>query len=319
MEQTSSKAPVIRGSEAVRYGYEKVYSSVLQLDPSLSFLIDYVRETRPPKRGEFQHLLPKARAGDTAARSRIIEMYTRDILCLSLSHSEQYGFPISDVFQSGFVLLIEAIDRFNPARLNEFHGFSSFLISRKLLYTCIQDLCSSRFPAKTLLTTLNAVQDICTREGFISLSADEFRTDLVAGLCRKLKISEELAEDLLHTLLQEDSLDEMFEESRKVEEDTGATPYPVSPEVVFKPVSDRCLRDSLDRSIQSVKKFPPRYKELLYIKFGLNDGTPRTLEEIAAARHRTRSSIGQLYTKAINRLRLSSKTAHLRDFLVDAP
>lgn len=66
MEQTSSKAPVIRGSEAVRYGYEKVYSSVLQLDPSLSFLIDYVRETRPPKRGEFQHLLPKARAGDTA-------------------------------------------------------------------------------------------------------------------------------------------------------------------------------------------------------------------------------------------------------------
>lgn len=319
MEQTSSKAPVIRGSEAVRYGYEKVYSSVLQLDPSLSFLIDYVRETRPPKRGEFQHLLPKARAGDTAARSRIIEMYTRDILCLSLSHSEQYGFPISDVFQSGFVLLIEAIDRFDPARLNEFHGFSSFLISRKLLYTCIQDLCSSRFPAKTLLTTLNAVQDICTREGFISLSADEFRTDLVAGLCRKLKISEELAEDLLHTLLQEDSLDEMFEESRKVEEDTGATPYPVSPEVVFKPVSDRCLRDSLDRSIQSVKKFPPRYKELLYIKFGLNDGTPRTLEEIAAARHRTRSSIGQLYTKAINRLRLSSKTAHLRDFLVDAP
>lgn len=319
MEQTSSKAPVIRGSEAVRYGYEKVYSSVLQLDPSLSFLIDYVRETRPPKRGEFQHLLPKARAGDTAARSRIIEMYTRDILRLSLSHSEQYGFPISDVFQSGFVLLIEAIDRFDPARLNEFHGFSSFLISRKLLYTCIQDLCSSRFPAKTLLTTLNAVQDICTREGFISLSADEFRTDLVAGLCRKLKISEELAEDLLHTLLQEDSLDEMFEESRKVEEDTGATPYPVSPEVVFKPVSDRCLRDSLDRSIQSVKKFPPRYKELLYIKFGLNDGTPRTLEEIAAARHRTRSSIGQLYTKAINRLRLSSKTAHLRDFLVDAP
>lgn len=319
MEQTSSKAPVIRGSEAVRYGYERVYSSVLQLDPSLSFLIDYVRETRPPKRGEFQHLLPKARAGDTAARSRIIEMYTRDILRLSLSHSEQYGFPISDVFQSGFVLLIEAIDRFDPARLNEFHGFSSFLISRKLLYTCIQDLCSSRFPAKTLLTTLNAVQDICTREGFISLSADEFRTDLVAGLCRKLKISEELAEDLLHTLLQEDSLDEMFEESRRVEEDTGATPYPVSPEVVFKPVSDRCLRDSLDRSIQSVKKFPPRYKELLYIKFGLNDGTPRTLEEIAAARHRTRSSIGQLYTKAINRLRLSSKTAHLRDFLVDAP
>lgn len=319
MEQTSSKAPVIRGSEAVRYGYEKVYSSILQLDPSLSFLIDYVRETRPPKRGEFQHLLPKARAGDTAARSRIIEMYTRDILCLSLSHSEQYGFPISDVFQSGFVLLIEAIDRFDPARLNEFHGFSSFLISRKLLYTCIQDLCSSRFPAKTLLTTLNAVQDICTREGFISLSADEFRTDLVAGLCRKLKISEERAEVLLHALLQEDSLDEMFEESRKVEEDTGATPYPVSPEVVFKPVSDRCLRDSLDRSIQSVKKFPPRYKELLYIKFGLNDGTPRTLEEIAAARHRTRSSIGQLYTKAINRLRISSKTAHLRDFLVDAP
>lgn len=319
MEQTSSKAPVIRGSEAVRYGYEKVYSSVLQLDPSLSFLIDYVRETRPPKRGEFQHLLPKARAGDTAARSRIIEMYTRDILCLSLSHSEQYGFPISDVFQSGFVLLIETIDRFDPARLDEFHGFSSFFISRKLLYTCIQGLCSSRFPAKTFLNALNTVQDICTREGFVSLSADERRADFVSGLCRKLEISEELAEDLLHTLLQEDSLDEMFEESRKVEEDTGATPYPVSPEVVFKPVSDRCLRDSLDRSIQSVKKFPPRYKELLYIKFGLNDGTPRTLEEIAAARHRTRSSIGQLYTKAINRLRLSSKTAHLRDFLVDAP
>ena len=44
MEQISNKAPAIRGSEAVRYGYEKVYSSVLQLDPSLSFLIDYKSE-----------------------------------------------------------------------------------------------------------------------------------------------------------------------------------------------------------------------------------------------------------------------------------
>ena len=318
MEQIINRAPAIRGSEAVRYSYKKVYSGVLRLDPSLSSLVDYVREVRPPERGEFQYLLPKARAGDTAARSRIIEMYTRDVLCLSLSHSERYGFPISDVFQNGFVLLIETIDRFDPARLDEFHGFSSLFISRKLLYTCIQELCSSRFPAKTLLNAFNAVQDICTREGFISLPADEYRADLVSGLCRKLKISEEQAEDLLHTLLQEDSLDEMFEECRKVEEGTGVTPYPVSPEVVFKPVSDRCLRDSLDRSIQSVKKFPPRYKELLYLKFGLNDGTPKTLEEIAAARHRTRSSVGQLYIKAINRLRLSSKTAHLRDFLVDA-
>lgn len=318
MEQISNKAPAIRGSEAVRYGYEKVYSSVLQLDPSLSFLIDYVRETCPPKRGEFQHLLPKARAGDTAARSRIIEMYTRDILCLSLSHSEQYGFPISDVFQSGFVLLIEAIDRFDPARLNEFHGFSSFLISRKLLYTCIQDLCSSRFPAKTLLTTLNAVQDICTREGFISLSADEFRTDLVAGLCRKLKISEERAEVLLHALLQEDSLDEMFEECRRVEEGTGATPYPVSPEVVFKPVSDRCLRDSLDRSISSVKKLSPRYKEILYCRFGLNAEEPKSTEELAAEAHCSRSRMGQIVVAALLKLRVSSKTKHLHDFLVDA-
>lgn len=88
---------------------------------------------------------------------------------------------------------------------------------------------------------------------------------------------------------------------------------------MFKPVSDSCLRASLDRSINSVKKLSSRYKELIYLRFGLNDDTPKTFREIASARHCSGSNIGMIVNNAIKRLRHSSKMAHLRDFLAEAP
>ena len=319
MEQFIDKNLASRDNGFDRYGYEKVYSRAVQMDPSLSGLVKHIRATRPPRPGEVQALMLKAKAGDDAARTRIIEMYTRNVLRIALSYAERFGFPISDAFQDGLVELIQSVDDFDPANIDKLQGFHSFAIHQRFLRRCINDLCSNRFSASIQCRALNTVRAVCEREARTGLTEEEHHAELCSALCQELQITSEKAEDILSHHLFEDSLDELSEKCYIIEEESGTTPYSISPDSVFKQVSNSCLRDSLDRSIQSIKKFPPRYKELVYLKFGLNDGTPKTLEEIASARHRTRSSVGLTLNKAINRLRLSSKTAHLRDFLADVP
>ena len=318
MEQTTNKILVTKDNSGPDpYGYEKVYSRAVQLDPSLSALVEQIRAIKPPRPGEVRTLLPKVKAGDDAARTRVIEMYTRNVLRIALSYAEQYGFPISDAFQDGLVELIQSVDDFDPSDIDKLQGFHSFDIRRRFLNRCINDLCSNRFSTYVLRQALDTVRAVCKREGRTILTEESRHDELLSALCQELQISGETVEDILSHAFFENSLDKLSEKCYTMEGETGITPYSISPDSVFKQVSSSCLRDSLDRSIQSIKKFPPRYKELLYLKFGLNDGTPKTLEEIASARHRTSSSVGLMFSKAIKRLRYSSKTAHLRDFLAD--
>lgn len=319
MEQLTDKNLASRDNGFDRYGYEKVYSRAVQMDPSLSGLVKHIRATSPPRPGEVQTLMLKAKAGDDASRTRIIEMYTRNVLRIALSYAERFGFPISDAFQDGLVELIQSIDDFDPANIDKLQDFHSFAIHKRFLRRCINDLCSNRFSASVQCRALNTVRAVCEREAHTGLTEEERHAELCSALCQELQIASEKAEDILSHYLFEDSLDELSEKCYKMEEETGTAPYFVSPEVMFKPVSDSCLRASLDRSINSVKKLSSRYKELIYLRFGLNDDTPKTFREIASARHCSGSNIGMIVNNAIKRLRHSSKMAHLRDFLAEAP
>ena len=70
--------------------YEPIYSKIVDLDSSLKFFVDYVREILPPQRGEMQQLQYQMLEGNQFARKRVIEMHLRLGLKLALQYSERY-------------------------------------------------------------------------------------------------------------------------------------------------------------------------------------------------------------------------------------
>ena len=74
----------------------------------------------------------------------------------------------------------------------------------------------------------------------------------------------------------------------------------------------RALREALDRQLASL---PPKDAEVLRMRFGLDDGDDRTLEEVGQAYGVTRERIRQIEAKALRRLRHPSRADSLRPFL----
>ena len=85
--------------------------------------VAYVQTIKPPQMVEWQTLLPKALAGNTTARMRIVEMYTRNVLRIALYYSEKYELPIADIIQDGLVGLITSIDKFDQAESSTFQTY----------------------------------------------------------------------------------------------------------------------------------------------------------------------------------------------------
>ena len=85
-----------------------------------------------------------------------------------------------------------------------------------------------------------------------------------------------------------------------------------------------CIRDSADAASMSLlkeqladvlKTLTPREERVLALRFGLEDGNPKTLEEVGKVFNVTRERIRQIEAKALRKLRHPSRSKKLKDFL----
>ena len=76
--------------------------------------------------------------------------------------------------------------------------------------------------------------------------------------------------------------------------------------------SNLVLREQLERVLSTLS---PREREVLKLRFGLDDGYPRTLEEVGQIFRVTRERIRQIEAKALKKLRHPSRSKRLRDYL----
>ena len=70
-----------------------------------------------------------------------------------------------------------------------------------------------------------------------------------------------------------------------------------------------------DQLIEVIKSLTEREQKVILLRFGLEDGKPRTLEEVGKVLGITRERIRQIEAKALRKLRNPSKTKRLKDFL----
>ena len=105
---------------------------------------------------------------------------------------------------------------------------------------------------------------------------------------------------------KEPSIDDIMEEFRQKPEEAAEAPAPADA------ASHTLLKEQLGGVLSTLT---PREEKVLRLRFGLEDGRPRTLEEVGKEFDVTRERIRQIEAKALRKLRHPSRSKKLKDFL----
>ena len=103
-------------ADRTQLDYEEIYSQVLKTDPSLVLLVDYVRQIPAPKTREMSNLMVQAKAGNSYARKRIIELMMKVAIKMALNYSERYHTELDDTIQYALEGLVIAYEKYEIGR-----------------------------------------------------------------------------------------------------------------------------------------------------------------------------------------------------------
>ena len=245
-------------------------------------------------------LLDKVEAGELAA-----QQFVRSNLRLVVSVAKKYqasGLPLLDLVQEGNFGLIHAVERFDPRRGFKFSTYATWWIRQTIARGIANTGRSIRLPVHAgdqLLAIRMATSTFEVRHGRPPTSAE-----LAAAVSLPAKKVDELVPYLNEPLSLSERVNDTEVEIGELVEDS-ASPAP----------DDATFARMLPAQVaQLLEVLEPRERNILCLRYGLDRGKPRTLEEVGELFGLTREGVRQAEMKAITKLRRRSSQAG-RDLL----
>lgn len=283
--------------------YEEIYSRVLEIDPSLDYIIDYVRQVPAPRTHEIANLMVQAKSGNEYARNRIIELMLKIPVKMALNFSERYHTDLGDTIQYAFEGLMTAYEKFELGRQDNFTTYAPWWIRQNMHRTI--DICSGLHTPAHFDETLMAVRDEMEEHFCDECHSHYICPNLVQNICDKLVISPSKVIMCIRMMETPIPIDELVEE-----ESTELMSWKYDElvdEVIYWDLSDKINDVFLTLTLREAK--------VLTLKYGLDDGREKTLEEVGREFQVTRERIRQIEAKALRKLRHPSRSKRLKDYL----
>ena len=214
------------------------------------------------------------------------------------------GLPFLDLIQEGNLGLMKAAEKFEPERGFKFSTYATWWIRQSITRAIADQGRTIRIPVH-LVESINRVKKTAS-----DLLHQNGREPTPAEIAVRLDMEPERVGQLLQLSQEPLSLEAPVgeEEDARVEDfvqdDTAGVP------------ADEAGRQMLHRELTSVlASLTDREQRVLSLRFGLEDGRPRTLEELGQEFHVTRERVRQIEAKALRKLRHPSRARRLRDYL----
>ena len=296
--------------------YETTLERILALDNSLFPFINEIRQIPNTKPSEWRELFEKIDCGDESAKKRLTEIQIKPTLRIALYFAEKYHLPLSDTIQDGLVGLIKAIDKYNSKGSSyNFQNYYGYYVMNSIQRSIPEYI----FPTYVPIHIYEKLDPIIEYANYLSvdLLSGCFDNDFIRKVCSKFSISEDLAFLYIKSILPSLSLDYLneIEDDENDEEPLIQWVDYEQEEVMIEELDRELLRDTLPDSIAFLK---PRELDVLLLRYGINDGVPRTLEQVGQRFGLTRERVRQIEAKAfkrINAIRRRSQSEILKSFI----
>ncbi len=238
-----------------------------------------------------------------AAREHLGRANTRLVVSIAKRYMNQ-GLPFPDLIQEGNVGLMRAVDKYDYKRGNRFSTYATWWIRQAITRALAQKTRTIRIPlhmTERIRQMYRAAQSLEQKLGRRPTPEEiALEMDLPAEIvCRMMDASQHAI--ALERPVGEDGDSEFGD---FIEDQDSPSPVEVA------------TRNLLQETIEEVlAELTPRQNQILRMRFGLGDGEPHTLEEIASKFGLSRERIRQLEKEALRRLRHPRLAHNLRDYL----
>jgi RNA polymerase primary sigma factor len=241
--------------------------------------------------------------GDRAALRKLVEANLRFVVSFAKRY-RNCGLSFLDLINEGNIGLIEAAKRFNPKKNVKFITYAVWWVRQAIIHALSDQSGAFRLPQKqaNLLYRIGKTISQLTLELERAPSPDE--------IARKMEIPVEEVVSLLQVADENVSLSTVIDEehefhlSDKLEQD------------LIPSADAELMRASLkDHLYSCLGDLDPKEQKVLRLRFGLDEGEPRTLKEIGEMMGLSRERIRQIEAQALEKLHRSQKCQQLQGYL----
>ena len=254
---------------------------------------------------EEQELAILVEQGDTEAKQRLAEANLRLVVSIAKRYVGR-GMQFLDLIQEGNMGLMKAVDKFDYTKGFKFSTYATWWIRQAITRAIADQARTIRIPVHMVETINKLVRE--QRNLLQELGQDPTPEQIA----ERMDMTPDKVREILKIAQEPVSLETPIGE----EDDSHLGDF-IEDEVIENPVDYTTrvvLREQLDEVLDTLTD---REENVLRLRFGLDDGKMRTLEDVGKVFNVTRERIRQIEAKALRKLRHPSRSKPLRDFIED--
>lgn len=275
----------------------------LNVDDPVKMFLKEIGKIRLLTYEEENILAERMLKGDKEAKKQLIESNLRLVVSIAKKYIGR-GMHFLDLIQEGNLGLIKAVDKFDQSKGYKFSTYATWWIRQAITRAIADQARTIRIPVH-MVETINKL--IRTSRHLLQTLGREPTPEEIAA---ELEMPVERVREVLKVAQDPISL-----ETPVGEEDESNLGKFIPDEDAPSPseqAADVLLREHIEEVMQTLT---PREAKVLKLRFGLQDGRMRTLEEVGKEFDVTRERIRQIEAKALRKLRHPSRSKRLKDFM----